>query len=365
LQLVLGHHGPRAPHRVRGVRVEPVRAGSDQGRIGGLGWTPRPARELGLGTVWSWGWATWTAGESDPDKPTDACVYLWTRNPKLCNAPRKAGPALNTDLTEGQLIFPPGSRCTVYGHPVRWDVASSISRVTQDPQPGFTAAYSRAVASSYAHVTTTAILNAEKAVIGLHFQGSRAAYVAALRRDRANVGIARGVIADELRRSLIQSRLHVAGPSAVEIQSYYDTYAAAPVRLVQVKPAAPWLANSKRGFAVGAVAPPRVFTLKNGQEATVRTMTGVFKIKALGPTVDLAELPLAKARKPIVTALVSLARDTAYQNWLLAREKSAQAQTLCWRDQLPAVEVVPLTDYLPYLALESGAAASTATVVGG
>jgi hypothetical protein len=323
------------------------------------------ARELGLATVWSWGWATWTAGESDPDKPTNACVYLWARDPKLCDAPRKAGLALNTDLTEGQLIFPPGSRCTVYGHPVRWDVAASISRVTRDPQPAFTAAYSRAVASSYAHVTTTAVLNAEKAVIALHFHGSRAAYVASLRHDRASVGIARGVIADELRRSLIQARLHVAGPSGAEIQSYYDTYAGAPVRLVQVKPAAPWLGNSKRGFALGAVAPPRVFALKSGQQTTVRTMTGVFKVKALGPTVDLAELPLAKARRPIVTALVSLARDTAYQNWLLGREKSAQAQTLCWRDQLPAVEVVPLTDYLPYLALDSGAAASTATVVGG
>jgi len=322
------------------------------------------ARELGLATVWSWGWATWTAAESDPDKPTNACVYLWARDPKLCDAPRKAGAALNTDLTEGQLIFPPGSRCTVYGHPVRWNVAASISRVTQDPQPAFTAAYSRAVASSYAHVATTLVLNAEKAVIALHFRGSRAAYVSALRHDRANVGIARGVIADELRRSLIQSRLHVAGPSAEEIQSYYDTYAAAPVRLVKVKPAAPWLGNSKRGFALGAVAPPRVFALKGGQQTTVRTMTGVFKVKALGPTVDLAELPLAKAHKPIVTALVSLARDTAYQNWLLAREKSAQAQTLCWRDQLPGVEVVPLTDYLPYLALDSGAAASTATVGG-
>jgi hypothetical protein len=262
------------------------------------------------------------------------------------------------------LIFPPGSRCTVSGHPVRWDVAASISRVTRDPQPAFTATYSRAVASSYAHVSTRAILNAEKAVISLHFHGSRAAYVAALQHDHANAGIARGVIGDELRRSLIQSRLHVAGPSAAAIQSYYDTYAGAPVRLVQVKPAAPWLANSKRGFALGAVAPPRVFTLKNGQQTTVRTMTGVFKVKALGPTVDLAELPLAKARKPIVTALVSLARDTAYQNWLLAREKSVQSQTLCWRDQLPAVEVVPLTDYLPYLALDSGAAASTAAVGG-
>jgi hypothetical protein len=322
------------------------------------------ARELGLGSVWSWGWATWTAGESDPDKPTDACVYLWARDPKLCDAPRKAGPALNTNLTEGQLIFPPGSRCTVLGHPVRWDVASSISRVTRDPQPAFTAAYSRAVASSYAHVSTRAIQNAEKAVIGIHFHGSRNAYVAALQHDHASVGIARGVIGDELRRSIIQSRLHVGGPSAAEIQSYYDTYAAAPVRLVHVKPAAPWLANSKRGFALGAVAPPRVFTLRNGQQATMRTMTGVFKVKALGPTVDLAELPLAKARMPIVTALVSLARDTAYQNWLLDREKSAQPQTLCWRDQLPAVEVVPLTDYLPYLALDSGAAGSTASLGG-
>jgi hypothetical protein len=65
-----------------------------------------------------------------------------------------------------------------------------------------------------------------------------------------------------------------------------------------------------------------------------------------------------------VTALISMARDTAYQNWLLDREKSAQNATLCWRDQLPAVEVVPLTDYLPYLALDSGAAGSTTSLGG-
>jgi hypothetical protein len=230
--------------------------------------------------------------------------------------------------------------------------------VTQDPQPAFTAAYSRAVASSFARVSTKAVLDAEKAVISLHFRGSRAAYLAALQRDRATAAIARGIIADELRRAVIQARLRVAGPSPAEVQSYYDTYAAAPVRLVSVKPAAPWLANSRRGFALGAVAPPQVFTLKAKKQATLRTMTGVFKVKALGPTVSLAELPLAKARKPIATALVSLARDTAYQNWLLAREYGAQSQTLCWRDQLPAIEVVPLTDYLPYLALDSGAASS-------
>jgi hypothetical protein len=87
-------------------------------------------------------------------------------------------------------------------------------------------------------------------------------------------------------------------------------------------------------------------------------------VKALAPAVTLAELPLQKARKPISTALVSLARDTEYQNWLLARENIALSQTLCWRDLLPAIEVVPLTDYLPYLALDSGDAAAGDTTTG-
>ncbi|HEX6490775.1 MAG TPA: hypothetical protein VF002_05330 [Gaiellaceae bacterium] len=317
------------------------------------------ARELHLATLWSWGWGVWSVPESDPDKPAAACVYLWTRDPRLCNAPALLGPSFDASRTEGQLLLPSGSRCTVYGHPVRWDVAASISAVTQDPQSAFTAAYTRAVASSFAHISTRSLLSAEQAVIALHFRGSRAAYTAALARDHASVGMARGVIGDELRRSLIQSRLSVAGPSASQIQSYYDTYAAAPVRLVQVKPAAPWLENSKRGFALGAIAPPQVFGLATGQQASVRTMTGSYKVRALGPTLSLAELPLAVAAKPIATALVALARDGAYQNWLLDREQTALNQTLCWRDQLPAVEVVPLTDYLPYLALDSGSAASS------
>jgi hypothetical protein len=321
--------------------------------------------ELGLASVWSWGWATWTPGETDPDKPANACVYLWTRNPKLCDAPKLIGSGLDTDLTSGQLSFPRGVRCTVYGAPLRGAVAASLTRVTQDPQAAFTAAYARAVASRYAHVTGKQVLEAEKAVVALSFHGSRSAYLAALQREHASVSVARGIIADELRRVLIQSRLRVSGPSSADIQSYYDTYATAQARLVQVKPAAPWLGGTTRGFALGSVAPPRIFTLQQGRQATVRTMTGTFKVKALGPTVELAELPLAKARRPIATALLSLARDTAYQNWLLARQKSAQNATLCWRDQLPAIEVVPLTDYLPFLAVDSGAAASSTPISGG
>lgn len=316
-------------------------------------------RDLGLAHIWSWGWATWTAAENDPDKPANACVYLWTRDPKLCDAPKLIGPSFDTDVTAGQLIFPRGARCTVGGVPVRWDVAAAISRVTQDQQAAFTAAFTRAVASRYARVPAKDVLAAEKAVIALHFGGRRAAYVAGLRRAHTSVGTARGVIADELRRARIQQGIRVAAPSGSSIQSYYDTYSAAPVRLVQVDKAATWLGNSKRGFALGSVAPPQIFTLPNGAKATLRTMTGTFKVKVLGPTVDLAEIPLVKASKPIATALVSLARSSAYEQWLLYREKAALNATLCWRDLLPAVEVVPLTDYLPYLSLDSGAGAAS------
>jgi hypothetical protein len=320
------------------------------------------AHELGLASVWSWGWATWTKAENDPDKPANACVYLWTRNPKLCNAPSVVGPSFDTDVTAGQLIFPRGARCTVYGRAVRWDVAAAISRITQDAQASFTAAYSRAVASAYAHISTKDILAAEQAVIALHFGGSRAAYGSALARAHTSVGAARGVIADELRRAAIQKRIRVPSPSASSIQSYYDTYAAAPVRLVRVNRPAPWLGNSKRGFALGSVAPPRIFTLPDGAKATLKTMTGTFTVKVLGPSVTLAEIPISSAQKPIATALVALARSAAYEKWLLAREKVAANVTLCWRDQLPAIEVVPLTDYLPYLSLDSGAAASTGSL---
>ena len=45
------------------------------------------ARELGLSTVWSWGWGTFaTPGSADPDKQAAACTYLWARDQTLCDA---------------------------------------------------------------------------------------------------------------------------------------------------------------------------------------------------------------------------------------------------------------------------------------
>ena len=60
-----------------------------------------------LGSLWSWGWGNFAV--ADGDKPFVACVYLWTRDPALCDGPGRAqaaGVAFNPDLAEGQDLTP-------------------------------------------------------------------------------------------------------------------------------------------------------------------------------------------------------------------------------------------------------------------
>ena len=45
------------------------------------------ARELKISHVWSWGWAQRDARSNDPDKTLAACVWLWSRDASLCDAP--------------------------------------------------------------------------------------------------------------------------------------------------------------------------------------------------------------------------------------------------------------------------------------
>ncbi|MDQ2984479.1 MAG: hypothetical protein M3R70_11265 [Actinomycetota bacterium] len=318
------------------------------------------ARESKIGTIWSWGWGVWSEPEDDPDKPAAACVWLWTRDAKLCDGPKAAGPAFNSSRTEGQLILPEGARCTVGSRRLAWSDVTGLTRVVGDGQAAFTAAYARAVARGYAQVKPKRVLAAERAVIALRFRGSRRAYRAALARAGAGIAAARAVIADELRRMTIESRLRVASPTSSGVEAYYDAYASMPARLVRVTPAAPWLGGHKRGFALGSVAPPAVFKLKRGRTAVVRTMLGTYRVKALGPVMPLGHFPLQIVRGAISSAIVMLEREEAYQSWLLVHEQANLRITTCWRDQLPAVDAVSPTDYLPFLAVDTGSPATQA-----
>ena len=71
------------------------------------------AKEMKFHGIWSWGWAEYKTvpGEIDPDKARAACVYLWTRNANLCNAPAAVGKGFDRSRTEGQLSLPKRIRC--------------------------------------------------------------------------------------------------------------------------------------------------------------------------------------------------------------------------------------------------------------
>jgi hypothetical protein len=309
------------------------------------------AKELHLRSVWSWGWGVYSVAEDDPDKATAACVYLWTRNSKLCNGPKAAGPTFNKSLTQGQLILPGGARCTVLGKPVGSSAIRDLTPVTGDADVAFTSVFARVVAGLYQPLKATQIISAEKAVVLSRF-GSYAGYRAALARAHASPLAARGVIADELRRALIQRRMTVGNPSGSDIQAYYDTYADARARLVETKVAAPWLSGRKRGYALESNAPRQLFSIPGGRWVAVRTMLGTFRVRALQSVAPLGAMPLDVARPAVVAALKALARDQRYESWLLAKERGYAEIAICRKDEQPTPGVVPLTDYLPFLALD-------------
>jgi len=308
------------------------------------------AKELNLRSVWSWGWGVWSVGETDADKPAAACVYLWARSAKLCDGPVAAGAGFNASLTQGQLVFAPGARCTLLGKQVDSGAIRDLTPVTGDEDVAFTAAFARVVSSLYAPVKAKQVSAAEKAVVSGSF-GGYARYRAALAKAHASPSAARGVIADELRRAQIEAHMRVPNPSSEDVQAYYDSYLETEARLVQTKTAAPWLGNRRRGFALASNSPPQLFSIPEGKKwLKIRTMTGIYEVRAVDPAVPLGALPFGLVRPALVSALKALDREERYDNWLLARQKGLVEQATCRDDQLPTPGVVPLTDYLPFLS---------------
>ena len=70
------------------------------------------SRELGTAYVFSWGWGVFNEAGSDPDKQGAACVWLWARDPLLCNAPRHVAD-FDPDRHEGQIDLVAGARCAL------------------------------------------------------------------------------------------------------------------------------------------------------------------------------------------------------------------------------------------------------------
>jgi len=311
------------------------------------------AREMKVSSIWSWGWAQWstTPGEHDPTKQKAACVYLWTRDPNLCNGPASAGKGFNRSRTEGQLILPPGLRCRIGAAAVRWSAISPLLKLTGDAELAFSNAFARAVEQRAVKVTAADTLAAEHSIVAARFGGSRSAYLAAIAGAHTNLGVARSIIGDELRRARIESKFRVGGPSASQIADFRATFGDVQARLVQTKGQAAWLGGRKTGYALASTAPPQLMGLASGRWSAVWSPLGTVHVRPLGPPKPLSALPLGTVRSSIRSALIEQAREDHFPVWLTAAQKAAFPEAICWRDQFPELGEVDLTNYLPFLAL--------------
>jgi hypothetical protein len=330
--------------------LEPESAWFDVAKLQALA-ARQVSRELGTAYVFSWGWGVFNEAGNDPDKAGAACVWLWARDPALCDAPERY--RFDSDRRAGQIDLPAGVRCALDERTITANEIGSLARVTGDSELALSALYARLVEQRAAPLGTADVLATERAIVLRRFDGSRAPYLAALARAGATLAVGRGVVGDELRRRALLEQFTIRGPSAAQVGEFLATYGAVGARLVKATPAPSWL-PAGRGVVLASEAPAPAFSLATGRRATVRTWEGVVTIAALDEVAPLAAIPLAQARPAVVRALRRSARLDAYRDWTWRRQHSALDRLRCVRDRLPAVGAVELTSFLPFLALDEG-----------
>ncbi len=311
----------------------------------------RVAAEFGVATIWTWGWGTFNDAGADPDKQTAACVYLWTRDQSLCDAPAAAGDDFQDSLTEGQIDLPRGVQCSLDSRAMRQTDLSRLTAVTHDRDVAFTILFDRLVGGGSTAASPERVRQAEQAIVDGVFGGSRPAFNAALAKAGANIYVARAAIADELLRAQIEGAIGVAGPTGTQILSFYQAYPDVLARQFQVAPAAPWLGNRTAGFALEVATPAALFRLPSSVASPFTTGLGSFTVTPLDRALPVGALPFKTARPAIRTALLSFARAQAYEEATRQRVESALNRTTCLRDDLPNPAVVSVSTYLPFLTL--------------
>jgi hypothetical protein len=92
-------------------------------------------------------------------------------------------------------------------------------------------------------------------------------------------------------------------------------------------------------------------TVATGRWSTVWSPLGAVQVRPLSSPQPLAALPLASVRTGIRSALMAQEREDRFSDWLMSAQRAALSEAICWRDQMPELSEVDLTNYLPFLAL--------------
>jgi hypothetical protein len=307
-------------------------------------------KELRTHSIWSWGWATFSAEGIDKDKGEAVCVYLWVRDQNLCSGPGAAGPAMDASLTVGQLDqLRPGVLCRLPAGEIRTSAVTPLARAIGDRDIAASVVLERLVLQQEVELDARAVLAAELAFVDDHFRGSLSAYVAALKGIQLSRAAARGLLLDELRRDAVRARFRAPPPGAAAVAEFHLTYGGLQARLVETARPVAWLGGKTRGLAIETFAPERLFSLS--RPGRVRTIHGLIAVRPLEDTVLLGSIPVADARAAIEASLNRFARVAAYENWLAKAQARALAEAVCVGDALPSPSALTLDDLLPFVKL--------------
>jgi hypothetical protein len=308
-------------------------------------------RELGLSTLWSWGWGTFaTPGSADPDKQAAACTYLWARDPALCDAPALAVPGFNPDLAVGSVALGDAFQCRWNGGSFRTAELTALTNAGVSRAGALTALLERTLARKRTTVGPTAVLRAERSVIAGQFDGQRGAYRQFLQVQGATPGVALDAIRDQLLEAKIARGLRVAPITSAGVGAFITAHAGMLTRSVETNRPVRWLVNQTRGVAVPGLAPRAVLTASTGSTVLVHSADGPVRVRLLSSRVRLGAQ--SSARLAVRGLLLSEARSAALREWLAGAEQAAVDTTLCRADDVPVTGRSRLLARWPQLRLQ-------------
>jgi hypothetical protein len=307
------------------------------------------ASELGIASVWSWGWGTFDSSGADADKAVAACTYLWTRDRVLCDALAQVDGDFNGSLDEGQILLAAGVQCEIgTKETITTAAIDRLSRLARGRQAAIGALLVRDLVKGR-KASQLSIRRQEAAIIYGRFKNSRARYVAALARHGATPDVGRAAIADGLKLLTVERGLHVPAPTAAAVRAWRKAHGGTRVRIVSSSIPVSWLGGSKAGIALpGTDVPPQVLRAHAGQKLRVPTPQGIARI-TIGSALPLRQAAGSDAN-PVVSALLrATARDAAGATWLTGTATKALDTAICLRDQLPSASPQAITARAPFL----------------
>ena len=293
-------------------------------------------RELGLSTVWSWGWGTFaTPGSADPDKQAAACTYLWARDNTLCDVLALAVPGFDPDLTAGTVDLAPTTQCRYTGGAFGTAELTALTNAGISRAGALTALLERSLVRAKATVGPTALLRAERSVIAGAFDGQRGTYRQFLQSEGATPAVARDAIRDQLLEAKVARGLRVAPISAADVKAYIKAHPGTRTRTVETLRPVTWLVGRKQGVALPGLAPPAVLAASSGTTVQVHAADGPVRVRVLSARIRLTAQPARQARLAVRALILAEARRAALREWLAGAESAAVDTALCQADDVP------------------------------